>query len=62
MQVGDRLDARVADGRERLIRELRLDGDHDTGRGFPGRVGNQMQMEIARRMHHGIVKADCTIC
>ena len=45
LQVGDRLDARVPDLEELLVRELRLERLDEALRGLAGRVGDHVQLD-----------------
>src|SRR6202008_1214444 len=45
VQVGDGLHARVADGHERLVRELRLPRRDDAGRRLARRVGDDVELD-----------------
>ncbi len=54
VEVLDVLDARMPDLDERLIRELRLEREHEPRRSLPGRVGDDVQLD---RLAVGVVDA-----
>ena len=45
LEVGDRLDARMADLEELLVGELRLERLHEPRRGLARRVGDDVQLD-----------------
>src|SRR5690242_19871722 len=50
LEVVGRLDTRVTDLDELLVRELRLECLHETGRGLAGRVRDDVELD--RRLRH----------
>ena len=51
LQVGDRLDARMPDLEELLLRELRLERLHEALRRLAGRVGDDVELDLGHRPH-----------
>ena len=52
-EVFRRLDARVAKDLERLVGELRLEGEHEPRGRLAGRVGDDVELDRLGRVVHG---------